>query len=395
MFKGKSRKVTLPFLIIASGLSTAACGLPTPLPSSPTLVATVAPVGLSIGFFGALTGPNAQSGINIDNGVELAVSQYNQSAKIKVTLVNLDSQGDPDQASQLAQKAISDKLVAVVGPAFSGESFVADPILEQGQIVNVTPSATNPALAAEGWKYWHRIVGSDNAQGPAAAQFIVKRLGSTKVAVIDDGSWYGKSIANSVKSTLLTLSATVPTSQSINPAAPYYLSTVNAIISSGATSVFFGGYYDAAGRLLKQLRNAGFKGQFISDDGALDPKLISTAGNSAVSNTYATCPCGDVSTTVQGRAFTSAYQTMFRSAPGTYSAEGYDAANVILSAIRAGNRTSNGINSYLASHTFTGITKRIQFSSNGDLKGGGIYVYQAEASSSTFSSLGLVSSLVG
>ncbi len=394
MFKGKSRKVALPSFIAVSGLIAAACGSSTTSSSSGSAT-TAAPASLSIGFFGALTGPNAQLGINIDDGVKLAVSQYNQNAKVKVTLVNLDSQGDPAQAPQLAQKAISDKLVGLVGPAFSGESLVADPILEQGQIVNVTPSATNPALATKGWKYWHRIVGNDNAQGPAAAQFIVKKLGSTKVAVIDDASAYGKGIADIVRSTLPTLSATVATSQSIDPTAPDYSSTVNAIMASGATSVFYGGYYDAAGRLLKQLRDAGFTGQFVSDDGSLDPKLISTAGTSAVSNTYATCACGDVSTTTPGKAFTSAYQSMFSTAPGTYSAEGYDAANVILTAIKAGNTTSTAINSYLGSHSFNGITKTIQFSSTGDINGGGIYVYQAQASSSTFSSLGLVSSLVG
>ncbi len=117
MFKGKSRKVALPSFIAVSGLIAAACGSSTTSSSSGSAT-TAAPASLSIGFFGALTGPNAQLGINIDDGVKLAVSQYNQNAKVKVTLVNLDSQGDPAQAPQLAQKAISDKLVGVVGPAF-------------------------------------------------------------------------------------------------------------------------------------------------------------------------------------------------------------------------------------------------------------------------------------
>ena len=386
----KVRKAALPSLLAASGLIAAACGSSGSSGSSAT---TNAPSGVSIGFFGALTGPNAQLGINIDDGVKLAVQQYDGKAGLKVSLVNLDSQGDPSQAPQLAQKAISDKLVALVGPAFSGESLVADPILEQGQIVSVTPSATHPALATKGWKFWHRIVGNDNAQGPAGAEFIVKKLGDTKVAVIDDQSAYGQGIANIVRQTIPTLGGQVVTSQSVDPNAPDYSSTVNAIQSSGATAVYYGGYYDAAGRLLKQLRDAGYQGAFISDDGSLDPKLISTAGTAESTNTYATCACGDVSGTPAGAAFVKAYQSAFNTAPGTYSAEGYDAANVILAAIKAGNTTSTAINSYINSHSYSGITKTITFTSTGDIQGGGIYVYQT--SGTGFKSLGLVSKLVG
>ncbi|MHB1486156.1 MAG: branched-chain amino acid ABC transporter substrate-binding protein [Acidimicrobiales bacterium] len=168
----------------------AACGSSTKSGSSGGSGGTSGAV--KIGFFGALTGPNAQLGINIDNGVKLAVDQYNAKNKgPKVTLVAYDSQGDPAQAPQLAQKAISDKTTAIVGPAFSGESKVADPIFEQAGIVSVTPSATAPTLATHGWKYWHRIVGNDSAQGPAAASFITKKLGAKRVAVVDDNSEYG------------------------------------------------------------------------------------------------------------------------------------------------------------------------------------------------------------
>ena len=50
-------------------------------------------------MFGALTGPNANLGIYIQNGVNLALDDYNKKhADCKVTLENYDSQGDPTQA---------------------------------------------------------------------------------------------------------------------------------------------------------------------------------------------------------------------------------------------------------------------------------------------------------
>src|SRR4051794_7467838 len=49
--------------------------------------------GSKIGMFGALTGPNANLGIYIQNGVNLALDDYNKKhADCKVTLENYDSQ---------------------------------------------------------------------------------------------------------------------------------------------------------------------------------------------------------------------------------------------------------------------------------------------------------------
>src|SRR6266568_8190528 len=113
--------------------------------------------GVKIGFFGALTGSGAQLGINEFDGINLAVTQHNKkSGAKKVTLIPYDSTGSATQAPQLAQKVIADKTVAIIGPAFSGESKAANPIFQQAGIVNVTCSATNPKLAQNGWTYWHR-----------------------------------------------------------------------------------------------------------------------------------------------------------------------------------------------------------------------------------------------
>jgi branched-chain amino acid transport system substrate-binding protein len=380
---------------VAVALIAAACGssTPTKAASGGTSGATTA-ASVKIGFFGALTGPNAQLGINIDNGAKLAVQQYNAAGKgPKVTLVGYDSQGDPAQAPQLAQKAISDKTVALVGPAFSGESKTADPILEAAGIVNVTPSATAPALADNGFKFFHRVVGNDNTQGPAAADFIAKKLNAKTVAVIDDGSAYGKALADIVNTSLKTDGVSVPERETTDPKATDYSAVVAKINAAKPDVVYYGGYYAAAGLLVKQIRDAGSKAVFVSDDGTDDPKFIDTAGGTNAAGSYVTCACGDVTGTTAGQAFTTAYKTAFSVAPGTYSAEGYDAANDILAAIAVGNTTGATINTFISSHPFTGITKTITFDPKGEVAGGGIYVYQVQGTA--LASLGLVSKLVG
>jgi len=96
---------------------------------------------LKIGFFGALSGENAGLVTPMKNGAALALDKYNAAhADCKVTLVDYDSQGDPAKAPALAQGAVSDaKVVAILGPAFSGESEAADPIFEAATLPTITP----------------------------------------------------------------------------------------------------------------------------------------------------------------------------------------------------------------------------------------------------------------
>ena len=335
---------------------------------------------VKIGFFGALTGPNAQLGINIENGEKLAIQQYNASnPKVKVSLDAFDSQGDPSQANNGATKLINDKVVAVIGPAFSGESAAADPIFEQAQVPNVSASATNVKLAQNGWKYFHRVLADDSLQGPADADYLVKTLGNKIIAVIDDNSTYGKGLADAVRGQMTTAGGKDVLDDHVDPNGADYGSTVNKIVASNAQAVFFGGYYDAAGRLIKQLRAAGYKGHFMSGDGSEDERFVSDAGGAPAESAYLSCACADVTKEANAASFVSAYKAAFGGAdPAIYSAEGYDATNFVLAAIKSGATTGPAINNYLASGSWTGITKTIKFLSNGNIAGGTIYVYQVK-----------------
>jgi branched-chain amino acid transport system substrate-binding protein len=160
-----------------------------------------------IAYQGPLTGDNAALGVNMVRGVELAINELTESGDlgdITLTIEELDSQGDPAQAPALAnQAAADDSVLAVIGPAFSGETAASGPIYEEAGLPFVSPSATNPDLSEEGWTYFFRTVATDAAQGPVAATFITENLGFTQVAVIDDASEYGKGLADIVEESLV------------------------------------------------------------------------------------------------------------------------------------------------------------------------------------------------
>lgn len=333
--------------------------------------------GVKMGFFGALTGDNAALGINIRNGVQLALNQYAASnPSCKVTLAPFDSQGSESVAAGLAQQAINDQQVlAIVGPAFSDESKAADPLFNEAGLPIVTPSATNPALADNGWTIFHRAVGNDNSQGPAAAAYIKDTLKATKIAVVDDQTEYGKGIADIVRQ---QLGSAVVFNDSVPQQTQDYSSTVTGAKNAGATALFYGGYYADGGRLLKQMRDNGLTATFVSDDGSLDPNLVKTAGTSAAEGAFLTCPCAPTEQVQNGAKFIADYKAAFNTDPGRYSTEGYDAANVILQAIKAGKYDRNSINDFLKSVDYQGITKQIKFDAKGEVAVKTVYVYQVK-----------------
>ncbi|MER7005764.1 branched-chain amino acid ABC transporter substrate-binding protein [Dactylosporangium sp. NPDC000555] len=330
--------------------------------------------GLELAFFGALTGSSANLGVNIAQGAELAVNQYNEKHKdCQVNLKKFDSQGLADVAPGLARQVIQNKkIVGVIGPAFSGESESADPIFEEAGIPLITPSATQPKLSANGWKVFHRAVASDTAQGPAAGNYIKSVLKAEKVFVVDDQSAYGSGLAEQVKK---VLGAAVVETDKVQADGKQndFSATVTKITSSGATALFYGGYYQNAGLLRKQLTGAGWKGVLVAGDGVNDAGYIKAAGNDAAEGTILTCPCAPASKA--SGTFVADYKAKWNVDAGTYSDVAYDAANIFLQGIDAGNTTAEKLITYLSTVNYKGIANTYKFTDKGELDPAQIIVW--------------------
>ena len=108
---------------------------------------------------------------------------------------------------------------------------------------------------------------------------------------------------------------------------------VNTVKAADPDAVFFGGYYEAAGRLKKQLTDAGVDAPRSSAaDGALDAGFIEAAGDAA-EGALLSCPCYFASEASPGQARRVRHGLRGASSatrPGTYSTEAYDAANILL-----------------------------------------------------------------
>ncbi|HEX3783192.1 MAG TPA: branched-chain amino acid ABC transporter substrate-binding protein [Pseudonocardiaceae bacterium] len=329
--------------------------------------------GVSLAFGGAETGADAQLGLNILYGVQTAINAHNTANPgCQVQLKKFDTQGSSSVAPGLVTQMTSEAdIIGAVGLAFSSESLATGSIFQQAGMVHITASATDPALAQQGWTTFFRGLGNDNAQGPAAAHFITGTLKDSHVCVIQDDSAYGKGLAAAITPALGAANDTA-CSDKVTTGQKDFSSTVNKVQAAKADAVFYSGYYAEAAPLDSQLVDAGFKGTFIGPDGVKDPQFLKLAG-SAANNAYFTCACTDGSLVP---SFAAAYAKVANGAePGTYSAEGYDVATILLKGIDAGNTTRPALLNYVKNYSGDGLTKHFQWGPTGELSSTQVYAY--------------------
>jgi branched-chain amino acid transport system substrate-binding protein len=380
--RGRTNVLRLLAALVCVGLLAAACGDDDDTDAGSTTTQAAGGEGgggaatcdgAAIGFFGALTGADANLGINIRNGAQVAVDQFNEAnPDCQVELKDYDSQGSPDLAPALADEAIGDdSVLGIVGPAFSGESRAANPKFDEAGLPIITASATAADLSQQDWAIFHRALAGDQVQGPAVAKYIKDTLKPASVGVLDDNSEYGKGLADIVRD---ELGDAVSANDTIDPTATSFAAAVTVMKDADVDVIFFGGYYSAAGPLTKQLRDAGVESTLVFADGVKDPGYVEGA-QAAAEGALITCPCapGDFNP-----EFLAAYEAEFGAEPGTYSAEAYDAANVLLAAIASGADTREAVLEFIDSYDAPGITKQMKWADDGEPAGGDIYVYEVE-----------------
>lgn len=373
----RKRTVVAAIAVLAGALALSACGGGGTGSSGGADASTV-----KIGFAGDLSGKNSGIVIPGRNGARIAVDDYNATnPPNKIELIEYDTQGDATQATPILTKAVTgDRIRGLIGPAFSGESKATGKLLDEGKVPNISQSATNPGLAANGWKYWHRIVANDNDQGPAVADFLIRTRNARTAFVINDDQEYSVGIADAAAKRFADKGVQVTRDQIVKGGSDFS-STVTKVKAANPDVIFYGGYAAEAGPLTKQLRDGGVAAPFASGDGSTEQSYIDSAGAAAAEGAILSCPCiipiGEQSGRLKELA--DKYKVKFGTDPAIYFSEGYDAASLFINAVKAGNTTGERINEYLDSATLDGYSKPIKFKDNGEVESTAVFIYTAKA----------------
>lgn len=317
---------------------------------------------------GPMSGDYSVYGESVANGAELAASEINDAGGVlgkTLELKNYDNQGDPDQAVNNYNKAVSqDGVDAVIGGTFSGltnaiKSFAVDdgvPMLSPtATAVDVTENAVNIFRACY----------LDSYQGAVMAQFAIDDLEAEKAMVLyNSGDDYSVGLKDAFVGYFEDASLTVET-RSFNSDTVDFSTDIDAIEDGGYDVVFVPSYTDKVGPILTQASTKGLDIPFLGGDGwdSIEADYGDVAEGMYFGNHYTK---SDESAVVKD--FVTNYTEEFGEAPTALAALAYDAVKVMAAAMEeAGSVDYDEVVAALAALTYEdGVTGSIAFDATGN-----------------------------
>ena len=162
---------------------------------------------LRIGVVGPFTGPSADFGTPMLNGMKLAVDEINAVGGYlgrPLELVLKDDKANPDEGLKASQALVAEKVSAVIGFCNTGVAAKSLETFQVAKVPLIVPCATGTPLttkypAAE--SYIFRTSARDAIQAPFVVDDIFKR-GWDKVAIFADTTGYGEAGLKDVEKAL-------------------------------------------------------------------------------------------------------------------------------------------------------------------------------------------------
>lgn len=331
-------------------------------------------VVIKIGNVAPLTGPDSYLGKDNENGARLAVEEINRQGltingkAITLELLGEDDAGDPKLGTQVAQKLVDSKVVAVVGHLNSGVTIPASKIYSEAGIVQISPSSTNPEYTKQGYKTAYRMVGTDAQQGPVLAKFAIETLKGKSIAIVDDATQYGKGLADEFEKKIISSGSKIVIHEATNNKATDFKAILTNIKAKNPDIILFGGMAATGGPFAKQAKELGIKAKIIGGDGICSPTLYELAGD-AVENIVCSTVGVPKESLNNSANFLKNYQERFKTEVQIYAPMAYDAVMIIVDAMKRSNSTNAAdILKAIPSTNYAGLSGQITFDEKGDLK---------------------------
>ena len=362
--------------------------------------ARAADQALKIGVDLSLTGADAHGAKLMLDGAQLAFEEANRSNAVpgyKFELVVYDDatatagQYDPVQAATNARKMVGDRqVVAAVGPQMSGAGKAMAPILSQGDLATVAPSSTNPDMSdpkfaqqyrPAGKPIYFRTVTTDAYQGPGMAKFLADRLHVKTVYILDDSGAFGVGMADAFERQAEKDGMKVLGRDRLDPKAADYTAVLTKINGLRPDALYYSGVAQAGVKVAKQAHDIIPNVIKAGGDGVVAPEMLTAAGFPAAEGWYATIAAPHLTDSTQAEKFVQAFKAKFGEAPDDYSITAYDAALVIMDAVKrviAEHKPVNRstVRDAIQNSQVPTLQGVVAFDQNGDLKDHTISVFQ-------------------
>ncbi|HWJ74103.1 MAG TPA: branched-chain amino acid ABC transporter substrate-binding protein [Kaistia sp.] len=348
-----------------------------------TACAGLARADIRIAVIAPLSGPYQTLGQEIKAGAARAVADLNAAGGIDGEKLRLDIADDicrADMTATAAAKAVARGDAFVVGHVCAAEGDAAAAVYADKGILAISPAITaNDFTDHRPAPSILRLAARDDAQGATAGAFLAKAYGKKRIAVVNDGSPYGKTLAEAVVAGLNTAGIKEARSDSFEPGAKDYAGLVDVMIDDDIGVLYVAGYDGDAALIASALKARGSDIVLMGGD-ALATSEFGNAAGPAANGTLMT-----FFTDWRSHKPAEAVAAAFRAddvEPRGFVLPAYAAVQLFAAARKAtGSAKGSALAAWLGSHAVDTVLGRVGFDAKGDatLPGFEIYRWGAES----------------
>lgn len=295
-----------------------------------------------IGGIGPTTGGAAIYGINVMNGVQLAVDEINAAGGVNGYKLELNFQDDEHDAEKSvnAYNTVKDwGAQMIVGCVTTNPCIAVSEKTHEDNMMMLTPSAS--AVKCTQYDNAFQVCFSDPNQGAASAQYIGENNLAQKVAVIYDSSdVYSSGIYESFTKGAESQNFEIVAAEAFTADNKTDFSVqLQKAKDAGADLVFLPIYYQESALILTQANSMGYAPKWFSCDGMDGILGVENFDTSLAEGVMLLTPFAADSKDEASQKFTNAYRDAYNDTPNQFAADGYDAVYILAEAIRQSGAT--------------------------------------------------------
>jgi len=331
----------------------------TALVAASGLLAGNAQAETKVGMITTLSGGGAGLGIDVRDGFMLAIKQ---SGRSDIEVVIEDDQRKPDIAVQIADKMIqSEKVDVMTGIIWSNLAMAVIPsVTAQGKFY-LSPNAGPSALAGKGChpNYFNVSWQNDNLYEAGGAY--ANSTGYKNTFVLAPNYPAGKDAITGYKR---TYEGEIAGELYTKLGQTDYAAEIAQIRASGADNVFFFLPGGMGISFLKQYKDAGVDIPLTGPAFSFDQGILQAVGDAAVGVVNTSQWNKDLDNAAN-KAFVESFQTEYGRLPSLYASQGFDTANLLISAIsKADVKDADAFRDAIRAADFDSTRGDFKFASN-------------------------------
>lgn len=250
---------------------------------------------------------------------------------------------------------------ALIGTIDGANSHIAIRVALKAEIPLMNTGDTDPTFIETQIPWVMRCITDDRQMCYLLADYVVKKLGITRIAAIRQGDRYGRMSIDEFRDGVRRLGHPLVTELQFPPATTDFSLQLDRVQELNPEAVITYANSEPSALLLKQMRDRGMQQLFIGSDRMVSDEFLKIVGGNAgrVIAGYPYDPTRDDARLIQ---FRKEYRDRFGEEAEAYAAHAYDGANILIDAIeRAGLNRARIRDAMTSIKFYEGATGHMQF----------------------------------